>query len=121
MDKIPAQATHYDQEGNFWWISSPEEADGTGEIWTADGWRTSEISTAFIGTLTAVPTDYYGDGPTEQVFGLTYELRDDPGYEHEVLVASLKEARAHLRDKSDMVVWASLVDNTGFEVEGDLL
>ena len=107
MIPIPKQATHYDQEGNFWWISSPEEADGTGEFWTADGWRTSEISSAFLDTLTRLRAHL-----------LSYELRDDPGYEHEEYVLNLDEARDHLRGKSDMVVWAELSDMDGNVVAG---
>lgn len=112
MNKLPAKATHIDQEGNFWWISSPEEADGTGEFWTADGWRTSEISSAFLDTLTRLRAHL-----------LSYELRDDPGYERGEYVLNLDEARDHLRGKSDMVVWASLSDIHGNVVAdtGDLV
>jgi len=49
---------------------------------------------------------------------LSYELQDDPGYEHEEYVLNLDEARAHLRGKSDMVVWASLSDIHGNVVAG---
>ena len=109
MNKLPAKATHIDQEGNFWWISSPEEADGTGEFWTADGWRTSEISSAFLDTLT----------PTAGLYSLlTYEPQDDPGYERGEYVLNLDEARDHLRGKSDMVVWAELSDMDGNVVAG---
>lgn len=109
MIPIPKQATHIDQEGNFWWITTGEDADGTGEIWTADGWRTSEISTAFLDTLV----------PTAALYSLlTYELQDDPGYEREEYVLNLDEARAHLRGKSDMVVWANLSDIHGNVVAG---
>lgn len=114
MIPIPKQATHYDQDGNYWWISSPEEADGTGEFWTADGWRTSEISSAFLDTL----------APTAGLYSLlTYELQDDPGYEHEEYVLNLDGARDHLRGKSDMVVWAELSDADGNVVAdtGDLV
>ncbi len=48
---VPAGATHIDHEGNYWAIPRPEDADGTGEIWTEDGWRTSEISSRFVATL----------------------------------------------------------------------
>lgn len=51
---VPAGATHIDVEGNYWSIAWPEYADGTGEIWTEDGWRTSEISDRFVATLRAL-------------------------------------------------------------------
>lgn len=46
-------------------------------------------------------------------FILSYELWDDPGYEREEFVEGLEAARAHLRGKSDMVVWADLHDADG--------
>lgn len=49
-----AGATHIDAEGNYWSIAWPEYADGTGEVWTEDGWRTSEISDRFVTTLRAL-------------------------------------------------------------------
>lgn len=48
---VPAGATHIDAEGNYWSIAEPEYADGTGEVWTEDGWRTSEISDRFVDSL----------------------------------------------------------------------
>lgn len=51
---VPAGATHTDAEGNYWSIPRPEHADGTGEVWTEDGWRTSEISGRFVATLRAL-------------------------------------------------------------------
>lgn len=107
VDKIPANATHYDSEGNFWWISSPEEADGTGEIWTANGWRTSEISTAFLDTLTRLRAHL-----------LSYELKDNPHYEYEEWVGGLPGARILLHRMRDMIVWAELSDMDGNVVAG---
>lgn len=46
-------------------------------------------------------------------FVLSYELRDDPDYEHEEFVKDLEAARAHLRGMSHMVVWADLHDADG--------
>lgn len=46
-------------------------------------------------------------------FILSYELQDDPGYEHEKPVADLNDARVHLQGKGDMVVWADLHDTHG--------
>lgn len=51
---VPAGATHIDAEGNYWSIAGPEYADGTGEFWTEDGWRTSEISSRFVDSLRAL-------------------------------------------------------------------
>jgi len=51
---VPAGATHTDPEGNYWSIPRPEDADGTGEIWTDGGWRTSEISGRFVDSLRAL-------------------------------------------------------------------
>lgn len=48
---VPAGATHIDHEGNYWSIPRLEDADGTGEIWTVDGGRTSEISSRFVDSL----------------------------------------------------------------------
>ena len=46
-------------------------------------------------------------------FVLSYEPQDDPGYEHEEFVKDLEAARAHLRGKWDMVMWADLHDTHG--------
>lgn len=56
-------------------------------------------------------------------FILSYELRDDPGYEHEEFVKDLEAARAHLRGMSHTVVWADLHDAHGNVVAdtGDLI
>ncbi|SPZ04853.1 Uncharacterised protein [Pseudomonas luteola] len=44
---------------------------------------------------------------------LTYELKDDPGIEHEVEVADLGTAVARLGGCTDMIVWADLIDSNG--------
>lgn len=49
---------------------------------------------------------------------LSYELIDDPAFEHELWVNSLDEARRHLGSRADMVVWATLTDSDGDEVCG---
>lgn len=58
--------------------------------------------------------------PTHDPFGgqllLSYELRDDPGREHEEFVNDLADARRHLKGKADMVVWATLHDQEGEEI-----
>lgn len=54
--------------------------------------------------------------PFEGQMLLSYELRDDPHFEHEEWVTDLAEARAHLRGKADMVVWATLYDQNGDEI-----
>lgn len=41
---------------------------------------------------------------------LSYELKDDPGQEHEEWVEDLAAARRYLRGKTDMVAWACLTD-----------
>lgn len=48
LPTVPAGATHRDPEGNYWAIPREGDEDGTGEFWTEDGWRTSEISSAFV-------------------------------------------------------------------------
>ena len=44
---------------------------------------------------------------------LAYELKDDPGTEHEIECHSVPDACQHLRPMSDMVAWAELTDATG--------
>lgn len=41
---------------------------------------------------------------------LSYELKDDPGYEHELEVEIVAEARAFIDSHEDMLVWAELTD-----------
>lgn len=53
-DGRPEGATHKDQDGRFWKISGPD--DGTGLFWTQQGWKTSEISSAFVAKLDALPS-----------------------------------------------------------------
>src|SRR5690606_8721536 len=48
----PLNATHVDQQGNYWSIPRADLSDGTGELWTGHKWITSEISDAFVQTLT---------------------------------------------------------------------
>ena len=54
---------------------------------------------------------------------LAYELKDDPGTEHEIECHSMPDARQHLRSMSDMVAWAELSDATGetWDNAGDLV
>lgn len=52
---------------------------------------------------------------------LSYELKDDPGQEHEAEVESVDQARARLSGCSDMVVWASLTDEQGVEIDVELV
>lgn len=54
--------------------------------------------------------------PFEGQMLLSYELRDDPCNMHEEWVTNLAEARAHLRGKADMVVWAYLYDQDSDEI-----
>jgi len=58
------------------------------------------------------------DDPDEGLMLLSYELIDDPAFEHELWVNSLDEARRHLSSRADMVVWATLTDSDGDEVCG---
>ena len=51
---------------------------------------------------------------------LSYELKDDPGYEHELEVATVAEARAFVASREDMLVWVELTDTEGRDVT-DLL
>lgn len=53
-DGRPEGATHKDQDGRFWKISGPD--DGTGLFWTQQGWKPSEISSAFVAKLDALPS-----------------------------------------------------------------
>ena len=56
-------------------------------------------------------------------FILSYELKDNPGFEYERHAADLNDARAYLRGMSHMVVWADLHDADGNVVAdtGDLV
>ena len=47
---------------------------------------------------------------------LTFELRDDPGVEHEAEVENLAAARVRLQGSADMVVWADLTDTNGVTI-----
>lgn len=49
-------------------------------------------------------------GPFAGYLLLSYELKDDPGQEHEEWVEDLAAARRHLRGLADMVAWAYLTD-----------
>lgn len=51
---------------------------------------------------------------------LTCELKDDPGYEHELEVATVAEARALVASYEDMLEWAELTDEDGRDIT-DLL
>lgn len=53
---------------------------------------------------------------TDRPMLLAYGLRDAPGQEFEEYVTDIHEARAHLRGKADMVVWATLYDQQGDEI-----
>lgn len=48
---------------------------------------------------------------------LSFELRDDPGVEHEVEVTSITEAQAALAQYEDHTLWHSLTDSYGRELE----
>lgn len=41
---------------------------------------------------------------------LSYELKDDPGYEHELEVATVAEARVLVASHEDMLEWFELTD-----------
>ena len=47
---------------------------------------------------------------------LSYELRDDPGYEHELEVATVDEARAFVASREDMLEWFELTDDAGEDI-----
>ena len=47
---------------------------------------------------------------------LAYELTDDPGYEHELEVATVDEARAFVASHEDMLVWVELTDDVGEDI-----
>ena len=47
---------------------------------------------------------------------LAYELKDDPGYEHELEVATVAEAQAFVASREDMLVWVELTDDVGDDV-----
>ena len=47
---------------------------------------------------------------------LTYELKDDPGYEHELEVATVEEALAFVDPRADMIEWAELTDDVGEDI-----
>ena len=51
---------------------------------------------------------------------LAYELKDDPGYEHELEVATADEARAFVAYSEDMFEWFELTDEDGRDIT-DLL
>lgn len=51
---------------------------------------------------------------------LAYELKDDPGYEHELEVATVEKARVFVASHEDMLVWVELTDNEGRDIT-DLL
>ena len=42
---------------------------------------------------------------------LTYELKDDPGYEHELEVDTVEEALAFVDPRADMIEWAELTED----------
>ena len=47
---------------------------------------------------------------------LAYELKDDPGYEHELEVATVAEARAFVASREDMFEWFELTDDVGEDI-----
>ena len=47
---------------------------------------------------------------------LTYELKDDPGYEHELEVATVEKARAFVASHEDMFEWFELTDDVGEDI-----
>lgn len=53
---------------------------------------------------------------TPSTLVLSYELKDNPGFEYEFPVSSPLAARLYLQDKADMVEWASVEDANGVVV-----
>ena len=52
---------------------------------------------------------------------LSYELADSPNYEYEVEVSSLAEAKRKMASlPTHMIVWASLTDEQGNDIDEDL-
>lgn len=51
-------------------------------------------------------------------FILSYELKDNPGFEYERHAADLNDARVYLHGMRDMVAWAELSDMDGNVVAG---
>lgn len=51
-------------------------------------------------------------------FILSYELKDNPGFEYERHAADLNDARVYLQSMRDMVAWAELSDSDGNVVAG---
>ena len=47
---------------------------------------------------------------------LAYELKDDPGYEHELEVATVDEARAFVASSEDMLEWVELTEDAGEDI-----
>ena len=47
---------------------------------------------------------------------LAYELKDDPGYEHELEVDSVAEARAFVASHEDMLEWVELTEDVGEDI-----
>lgn len=51
---------------------------------------------------------------------LTYELNDDPRVEHEVEVESIEAAAKIVNSLTDFIVWFSVTDDEGNEVESSI-
>ena len=47
---------------------------------------------------------------------LIYAFDDDPGYEHELEVATVAEARAFVASREDMLEWVELTDDVGEDI-----
>ncbi len=47
---------------------------------------------------------------------LAYALKDDPGYEHELEVDSVAEARAFVASREDMIEWVELTEDAGEDI-----
>ena len=47
---------------------------------------------------------------------LSCELKDDPGYEHELEVETVEEAREFVASHEDMLVWVELTDDVGDDI-----
>lgn len=47
---------------------------------------------------------------------LSYELKDDPGHEHELEVETVAEARTLVDRYGDMLEWAELTDDDGRDI-----
>ena len=47
---------------------------------------------------------------------LCYELKDDPGYEHQLEFDTVEKARAFVASHEDMLMWVELTDDVGDDI-----